>query len=40
MLVMDLIEEIREVMKMSRNKKTSENKTGDDSTETEKSEKL
>ena len=36
---MDLTEEIREEMTMSGNKKISENKTGDDSTETENSEK-
>ena len=36
---MDLTEEIREEMKMSGNKGISENKTGDDSTETENSEK-
>ena len=39
MLVVDLTEEIREEMKMAGNKKISENKTKDDSTETEKSEK-
>ena len=33
---MDLTEQIREDITMSRNKKISENKTGDDSTETEK----
>ena len=36
---MDLTEEIREKMTRSGNKKISENKTGDDSTETENSEK-
>ena len=36
---MDLTEEIREKMTMDENIKKSENKTGDDSTETEKSEK-
>ena len=36
MLVMDLTEEIREEMKMARNNKKSENKTGDYSTEIEK----
>ena len=36
---MDLTEEIREEMTMSGNKKISENKTGDDSTETENLEK-
>ena len=37
---MDLTEEKRDKMTMAGNKKNSENKTGDDSTETEKPEKL
>ena len=36
---MDLTEEIRKEMTISGNNKKSENKTGDDSTETENSEK-